>query len=163
MTDCMVCGKSDDKKPMCFRGEKWCCDAHRKLLVINGDIADFVSVNPLTPARTSVSEQEQAFSDTIRGAIPWESEPAYPDFDEMNNVLMKAQQELRVGTNLQIPQQDEVPGGWQDADPKTGRHRRNNHVIKIVGAQWACEKCRVTAVSVQTYDVTPCKPAKPKR
>ena len=26
------CGKVDNEKPMCFRGEPWCCDNHRKLV-----------------------------------------------------------------------------------------------------------------------------------
>lgn len=29
------CGKTDDQKPMAFRGEDWCSDKHRKL--IEGD------------------------------------------------------------------------------------------------------------------------------
>ena len=28
---CAVCGRTDPNKPMCFRGESWCCDDHRKL------------------------------------------------------------------------------------------------------------------------------------
>lgn len=37
MHPCGVCGKTDEKKPMCFRGEKWCSDLHRKM--INREIA----------------------------------------------------------------------------------------------------------------------------
>lgn len=28
----LTCGKVDKDKPMCFRGEDWCCDNHRKLV-----------------------------------------------------------------------------------------------------------------------------------
>lgn len=31
--DCEYCGKMDDDKPMAFKGEKWCCELHRKYLV----------------------------------------------------------------------------------------------------------------------------------
>jgi hypothetical protein len=31
--DCKVCGKTDDKKPMAFRGEPYCSDIHRKVLL----------------------------------------------------------------------------------------------------------------------------------
>jgi hypothetical protein len=34
---CRVCGKGDKDKPMCFRGEPWCSDNHRKLIVRDGD------------------------------------------------------------------------------------------------------------------------------
>ena len=33
MYDCEVCGKFDDEKPMCFRGERWCSEVHRKMIV----------------------------------------------------------------------------------------------------------------------------------
>ena len=32
MNDCTVCGKIDAKKPMVFRGEKYCSEQHRKIL-----------------------------------------------------------------------------------------------------------------------------------
>lgn len=32
MKDCKVCGKPDNEKPMCFRGEDYCCELHRKQL-----------------------------------------------------------------------------------------------------------------------------------
>lgn len=35
MKDCKVCGKSDNEKPMCFRGEPWCSERHRKVLVMD--------------------------------------------------------------------------------------------------------------------------------
>lgn len=35
---CLVpwCGKVDAEKPMCFRGEDWCCENHRKLVEVQG-------------------------------------------------------------------------------------------------------------------------------
>lgn len=30
MNACEACGTTDDKKPMCFRGERWCSEDHRK-------------------------------------------------------------------------------------------------------------------------------------
>ena len=33
MNPCEVCGKTDPEKPTCFRGEKWCCELHRKMIV----------------------------------------------------------------------------------------------------------------------------------
>lgn len=30
---CKVCKTPDDQKPMVFRGEDWCCDTHRKMIV----------------------------------------------------------------------------------------------------------------------------------
>lgn len=30
---CEVCGTPDDKKPMCFQGEKWCSEKHRKQIL----------------------------------------------------------------------------------------------------------------------------------
>lgn len=30
---CKVCGVLDEQKPMCFRGEDWCCDKHRKQIL----------------------------------------------------------------------------------------------------------------------------------
>lgn len=30
---CPVCGTPDHRKPMCFKGEPWCCERHRKLIV----------------------------------------------------------------------------------------------------------------------------------
>lgn len=30
---CLVCGVLDSDKPMCFRGEDWCSDDHRKVIV----------------------------------------------------------------------------------------------------------------------------------
>lgn len=32
---CAVCGKDDDQKPICFRGERYCSELHRKIL--NGE------------------------------------------------------------------------------------------------------------------------------
>lgn len=35
MTDdkaCQNCGTPDSEKPMCFRGEPWCCDDCRKVV-----------------------------------------------------------------------------------------------------------------------------------
>jgi hypothetical protein len=32
-----TCGKTDDVKPMAFRGTNWCSDEHRKLLAQQGD------------------------------------------------------------------------------------------------------------------------------
>lgn len=32
MADCRICKKPDHQKPMCFRGEDWCCDLHRKMI-----------------------------------------------------------------------------------------------------------------------------------
>lgn len=29
---CLICGKSDSDKPMCFRGENYCSDTHRKMI-----------------------------------------------------------------------------------------------------------------------------------
>lgn len=37
MHPCGVCDKPDDQKPMCFRGEKWCSELHRKIMV--GDLS----------------------------------------------------------------------------------------------------------------------------
>lgn len=31
------CGKTDGDKPMCFRGERWCSDLHRKAIVGEGE------------------------------------------------------------------------------------------------------------------------------
>lgn len=28
----LTCGKTDESKPMCFRGEPWCCRDHKKLV-----------------------------------------------------------------------------------------------------------------------------------
>jgi hypothetical protein len=33
MNPCEICKKTDDEKPMCFRGERCCSDGHRKLIV----------------------------------------------------------------------------------------------------------------------------------
>lgn len=33
MNDCEICKMPDHKKPMCFRGERWCCDKHRKMVL----------------------------------------------------------------------------------------------------------------------------------
>jgi hypothetical protein len=33
---CKVCHKADAQKPMCFRGTRWCCDLHRK--VVQGEL-----------------------------------------------------------------------------------------------------------------------------
>jgi hypothetical protein len=33
--NCLVCGKPDEEKAMCFKGEDWCCENHRKVLVAN--------------------------------------------------------------------------------------------------------------------------------
>lgn len=33
MNECEVCGLPDSEKPMVFRGEQWCCDDHRKVLM----------------------------------------------------------------------------------------------------------------------------------
>lgn len=33
MNPCKVCGLTDENKPTCFRGEDWCCENHRKILV----------------------------------------------------------------------------------------------------------------------------------
>lgn len=30
---CKVCGKKDHEKAMCFRGENWCSELHRKVLI----------------------------------------------------------------------------------------------------------------------------------
>lgn len=30
--DCKVCGKGDDKRPTIFKGEEYCCEAHRQLI-----------------------------------------------------------------------------------------------------------------------------------
>jgi hypothetical protein len=30
---CLVCGKPDSEKPMSFKGEDWCCEIHRKVIV----------------------------------------------------------------------------------------------------------------------------------
>jgi hypothetical protein len=30
MNECKTCGKPDAEKPMCFRGEDWCSEIHRK-------------------------------------------------------------------------------------------------------------------------------------
>lgn len=40
MNPCKVenCGKTDDKKPMTFRGEDWCSELHRKILL--GELAE---------------------------------------------------------------------------------------------------------------------------
>lgn len=32
MTNCLVCEKPDEQKPMCFRGEDYCSELHRKFL-----------------------------------------------------------------------------------------------------------------------------------
>jgi hypothetical protein len=29
---CLICGRVDDK-PMCYRGEPWCCNRHRKAVL----------------------------------------------------------------------------------------------------------------------------------
>ena len=39
---CGVCGKTDEKKPMCFVGEEYCSDLHRKIL--NGELGIDISV-----------------------------------------------------------------------------------------------------------------------
>lgn len=31
--DCRVCGLWDEDKPMAFKGESWCSDDHRKVIV----------------------------------------------------------------------------------------------------------------------------------
>lgn len=50
MHPCEVCGKTDDRKPMCFRGMKWCCDIHRKIL--SGELpADNVKENDEGPKK----------------------------------------------------------------------------------------------------------------
>lgn len=33
MNPCQVCNKTDEQKPTIFRGEKWCSESHRKLIV----------------------------------------------------------------------------------------------------------------------------------
>lgn len=33
MNNCEICGKPDSEKPTCFRGERWCCEKHRKLIL----------------------------------------------------------------------------------------------------------------------------------
>lgn len=33
MHPCRVCKKTDDQKPMCFRGEEWCCESHRRIVM----------------------------------------------------------------------------------------------------------------------------------
>lgn len=33
MGNCLVCGKPDPEKAMAFRGEDWCCDRHRKMIL----------------------------------------------------------------------------------------------------------------------------------
>jgi hypothetical protein len=33
MNPCEICKKADHEKPTCFRGEKWCCDNHRKMII----------------------------------------------------------------------------------------------------------------------------------
>lgn len=40
LCDCLVCGKSDEKKPMTFRGEKVCSELHRK--IIAGELGENV-------------------------------------------------------------------------------------------------------------------------
>lgn len=30
--NCQVCNTPDDLKPMCFKGEQYCCEDHRKIL-----------------------------------------------------------------------------------------------------------------------------------
>lgn len=42
---CDVCAKRDDKKPMVFRGERWCSDDHRK--VIQGEKAPELAVSSM--------------------------------------------------------------------------------------------------------------------
>lgn len=42
---CKVCGTPDPEKPMAFRGEDWCCDRHRKMVVGEFDWDD-VPVEP---------------------------------------------------------------------------------------------------------------------
>jgi hypothetical protein len=32
LNPCRICGKFDSEKPMCFKGENWCCENHRKLI-----------------------------------------------------------------------------------------------------------------------------------
>ena len=32
---CEVCATPDQDKPMCFRGERWCSDNHRKIIQNN--------------------------------------------------------------------------------------------------------------------------------
>lgn len=29
---CLICGRAEDK-PMCYRGEPWCCNRHRKAVL----------------------------------------------------------------------------------------------------------------------------------
>jgi hypothetical protein len=33
MTDCRVCSTPDEAKPTIFRGEEWCSDGHRKIIL----------------------------------------------------------------------------------------------------------------------------------
>ena len=47
MNPCKICGKTDDKKPMAFRGEPFCSDIHRKML--SGEL-------PLGVGTTSLDE-----------------------------------------------------------------------------------------------------------
>lgn len=44
--ECKVCGTPDQNKPMCFRGETWCSERHRK--VLNGDFG--YDINALVDA-----------------------------------------------------------------------------------------------------------------
>lgn len=32
MSDCLVCGISDNYKPMCFKSEEYCCNIHKKMI-----------------------------------------------------------------------------------------------------------------------------------
>jgi hypothetical protein len=45
--NCEVCGKTDDNKPMAFRGEKYCSDLHRKVLSGELKLSD-ISPEPTT-------------------------------------------------------------------------------------------------------------------
>lgn len=33
MNPCKVCGKGDEGRPQCFKGEDWCCEDHRKKIL----------------------------------------------------------------------------------------------------------------------------------
>lgn len=39
MHKCEVCEKPDEKKPMCFRGERWCSEAHRQVVLKDVPVA----------------------------------------------------------------------------------------------------------------------------
>lgn len=75
---CKVCGTPDSQKPMCFRGEEWCSDDHRK--VLSGEIVLSPPSPPLrreTPAR-KVEGEVRRDPEGLGVSLEWNLGPVAP-------------------------------------------------------------------------------------